>query len=219
MKKIIFYIYNSFFLIFLRKVYNTYLSGFFSVETGKYINSDVDIWKDGDTNLTEYYSEIGILENKFIQYVINNTNKNDSVLDICCNQGRFLFALRQHGYNDLRGFDIMKTAIVSFKSNPSYDPKILNIEHCLAEDYFKDKPNKSVDWAITYSATIELIPPEFDIFSELSRIVRKGMILVINESGHTYPRFYRYLHKINGFKIINIQPHHEKTNLIHSIVI
>jgi ubiquinone/menaquinone biosynthesis C-methylase UbiE len=206
-------------MIFLRKIYNTFLSSFFRKRSVKYINSNVDIWKDGDTNLTEYYSEINDLENKFINYILNNTRENDSVLDICCNQGRFLYALRKHGYNDLRGFDIMKTAIVSFKNNPLYDPSILNIEHCLAEDYFMSKPDKSIDWAITYSATIELIPSEFDIFYELSRIVRKGMILVINESGHTYPRFYRYLHRINNFKIINIQSHHEKTNLIHSIVI
>jgi len=93
----------------------------------------------------------------------------------------------------------------------------MHVEHCLAQDYFSNKENGQFDWAITYSATIELIHPAFDIFKELSRTVKKGMFLVLNENGHSHPRFYRFLHRVNGFKIVSITPILNECVLIHSI--
>jgi len=150
--------------------------------------------------------------------MVKRINKNDSILDVCCNQGRFLFDLQSKRYKNLYGFDIMGTAIDTIKKREDYNPKIMHIEHCLAQDYFQNKQKNQFDWAITYSATIELIHPEFNIFKELSRTVRKGMILVINERGHAYPRFYRLLHRIHGFKILETKSLDDKT-LIYSIKI
>ena len=55
------------------------------------------------------------------------------------------------------------------------------------------------------------------IFYELSRTVKKGMILVINENGHSYPRFYRYLHAKHGFKIVSTIPILKECVLIYSV--
>ena len=222
-KELVFYVYASTPIVFIRKILNTFRlsANFFGFLNGiqKLRNNNVKVWKDESVNKSDWYKKNTTLEVKFIDYVLQNTNIDDSILDVCCNQGRLLFALRKAGYKSLFGFDIMKPAIEKLKNNKNYNSKFFTIEECLAQDYFDDKKAKSIDWAITYSATIELIHPEFDIFRELSRVVRKGMFLVINEHGHTYPRFYRHLHRVNGFKILNVQPHHEKTVLIHSVLI
>ena len=132
------------------------------------------------------------------------SNKNEKILDICCNRGRFLIELKKRGYKNLFGFDVMGPAIEKLKMHNAFDPDIFHIEHCLAQDYFKSKKEENFDWAMTYSATIELLHPQFDIFKELGRTVKKGMVLVLNEKGLPYPRFYRHLHKKNGFEIIRL---------------
>ena len=177
-------------------------------------NKDASLWKDGNIHKTESYESLNLNANIFLDYVLKNTKKNDKILDICCNQGRFLFFLQSKKYLNLYGFDIMKTAITSIKQREEFNPEVMNIEHCLAQKYFENKSENEFDWAITYSATIELINPEFDIFKELSRTIKKGMVLVINENGHAYPRFYRFLHKINGFKIIEIKTLNDKTLIL-----
>lgn len=163
---------------------------------------DASIWVDENYYKSDFYLKIDKRAKIFIEYVTRITSKNDSILDICCNQGRFLYHLKSHGYSHLYGFDIMGPAIERLKNNSNYDEKIIHAECCMAQDYLRRQKSNSFDWAITYTATIELIHPEFDIFYNLSRILRKGMILAINENGHTYPRFYRYLIKKNGFDLI-----------------
>lgn len=64
---------------------------------------------------------------------------------------------------------------------------------------------------------IEALKRDFDIFRELGRTVQKGMILVLNEDGHRYPRFYRYPHAINGFKIVATRKARDGVVLIHSV--
>jgi len=175
------------------------------------------IWKNECHYKTSFYEKLDDETMRFIDYVHQHTYEKDSVLDMCCNQGRFLYELKRRGYSELYGFDIMEPAIEAFKENVEYDPNIMNIEHCLAQDYFNNKQDKQFDWAITYSATLELIHPEFNIFRELNRTVRKGMFLVINEKGHSYPRFWRFLHKKNGFKILHISKIQGDLSLIYSI--
>ena len=212
-------IYQSLIGIYSRKILNSFR---FSADLlGKLKSnrreSDSLIWKNGEHYKTDFYSKIGSDERFFLDYIQKNTNKNDSVIDICCNQGRFLFELQSNNYSKLYGFDIMDSAIDAIKGNMIYNPNVMHVEHCLAQDYFINKEDGQFDWAITYSATIELIHPEFDIFKELSRTIKKGMFLVLNENGHTYPRFYRYLHKVNGFKIKSVTSILNGCVLIYSI--
>ena len=219
--KIINYLYKSKVGIFVRKIINSFR--FFLWIYRHVANSDkkrihdAKIWKVGEHYKTEQYNLIDASGAKFLKFIEKVTLPTDRILDICCNQGRFLFSLKKNGYSKLYGFDIMDSAIHSIKNNKEFNESSMNIEHCLAQDYFEDKHSNQFDWAITYSATIELIHPEFDIFSELSRTVKKGMIFVLNESGHTYPRFYRYLHAKHGFKIISTTPILKECVLIYSI--
>jgi 2-polyprenyl-3-methyl-5-hydroxy-6-metoxy-1,4-benzoquinol methylase len=204
--KLVHKIYYSALGLFIRKIINSsslLSSAVYRLKIFNNIkNQDEAVWFDGTIQKTDAYKLIDDDARVLLDYVQKHVDKDEKILDICCNQGRFLFNLQSNGYSNLYGFDIMRTAIDVIRKRTNYNPEIMHIEHCLAQDFFQEKANNEFDWAITYSATIELINPEFNIFKELSRTTRKGMILVINENDHTYPRFYRLLHKINGFKIL-----------------
>ncbi len=214
------WIYRSYLVVFFRKILNTFrpmiwfCGKFYNVKSR--VVKDASLWVDETYYDSDFYLTLGKRELYFIDFVIKNTDYKDKILDICCNQGRFLFELKRQGYSNLFGFDIMSSAIKKMKLNEKYNPNVFLVENALAQDYFKDKDNEFFDWAITYTATIELINPEFDIFSELKRTVKKGMFLVVNENGHTYPRFYRLLHRINGFYVKSVIRISENTVLIHS---
>ena len=222
MKKILIKLWLNFYpFIFVRKFFNTFkpaiwLNGLL-VNVNKKIVLDADLWRTEGHYNSDFYLELDSKAQKFIDYVAQNTQSKDKVLDVCCNQGRFLLELQRNKYSALYGFDIMGSAIKKLKNHPEYLPQVINIEHTLAQEYFKNKDDDFFDWAITYTATIELINPKFDIFFELSRTVKKGMFLVINENGHAYPRFYRLLHRMHGFEICSVSQLYDKAVLIHSI--
>lgn len=156
-------------------------------------------WVNEKNFKTDFYEKLNKDGLWFIEEILKHANPEDRILDICCNQGRFLLELRRRGFKKLYGFDIMSSAIQKLKENAGFDSKI-HVRQCLAQDYFPEQKKNSFEWAITYGATIELIHPEFDIFEELSRTVTKGIIFVINENGHSYPRFYKFLLWRCGFK-------------------
>ena len=138
-------------------------------------------------------------------------------MDICCNQGRHLKGLHNSGYKYLYGVDIMDDAINILKESKEYSEGGIFAESNIAQSYIKKQDDRFFDYAITYSATIELIHPGFKIFEELYRILKKGFIFVLNENGHSYPRFYRYQIKSSGFKIKNIEKLGNFLNLYHCI--
>ncbi len=180
---------------------------------------EASIWQDEKFHKTEFYSSISHeYEKKFINYVLNATMKEDHILDICCNQGRWLKALRRNGYTNLSGFDIMKPAIEKFRLSDEYLSGGIEVEHSLAQDYLLKAQENSYDYAITWGATIEIIHPSFLLFEVLYKITKKGFIFIINENKHSYPRFYRHIIKSSGFtpkKILCLSPdltllHYEK---------
>ena len=207
--------------IYMRKIMNTFrpLANILGKFQGgrERRKRDASIWTHEDHYKTAFYSALDAEEMAFVDYICDHAKTDESILDLCCNQGRLLLELRRRGYANLYGFDVMEPAIQKLRQSSEYDPDLIRVEHCLAQDYFQDKDDHAFDWAITYSATIELIHPEFDIFGELNRTVRKGMFLVLNENGHSYPRFYRLLHRMNGFRIVAIKKQVGGCVLIHSV--
>lgn len=140
----------------------------------------------------DYFSEVLVTETAV------RAAQNDSILDICCNVGRNLDALATLGFSNLYGVDIMCEAI---DQAPKVFPSLTsaNLTCGNAVDYLKSLPSQSIDWAITQSATLELLHPNFRIHHELRRVLRRGLVFVISERGHSYPRFWRFLLKTSGF--------------------
>ena len=206
---------NKYIIRFIRKPLNTFLFNNLPYKTRAL--KETKIWRDQSYFKIEFYEEVSSKYiKKFINYILSRTTKKDHILDICCNQGRFLKALHQKGYRSLHGVDIMRDAIKALKESEEYSLGGIYAEENLAQEFILKMKDESIDYAITYSATIELIHPGFNIFKELNRITRKGFIFVLNENGHSYPRFYRYLIKANKFKIKNLISYGDNLTLIHA---
>jgi len=192
-------IFNSGFFVFLvRKPFNTFFP-FLYFSKQKY-KRDALIWQTEKHYSADQYQTLDAPSNEFIAYVIGCTKKTDTILDLCCNQGRFLKKLDSVGYSSLRGVDIMCPAIDMLKSYKPIHSDMIVAECDFIQNYLPNVPNNAIDFAMTYSATIELIHPSFNIYKELSRICKKGFIFALNEGGHSYPRFYRYLSLRYGFR-------------------
>ncbi len=205
---------NYIFILLVKKPINTWILCKF-VNSNTYIRDGM-FWHDETNHKTEWFAEISRpYEKKFLNYIIQNTNQKDSILDICCNQGRFIKELHNNNYRNLFGFDIMKPAIEILRNSREYQKGGIEVDCCLAQDYLSNSEANYFDYAITYTATIELMHPSFNIFKELYRVTKKGFIFALNENKHTYPRFYRYLIKRSGFKEIKIFKLNKSITLLH----
>ena len=208
------YIFKSNILIikFLRKPFNTWILP--NLNNEKKFEKDSEKWKSQKFYKTEQYSEIeGDLQKEYLKIILNTVDVNESILDICCNQGRHLKFLHKKGYRNLEGFDIMKAAIENLKNSEEYLSGGIYAETNLAQNFIKNTPDLKYDYSITLGATIELMHPGFKIFEELRRILKKGFIFAINENGHSYPRFYRHQIESNGFEIIQCEEFKDMTIL------
>jgi len=189
---------NKLFVLIVRKPINTFLP-FLSFSSKKY-KTDALIWQNENHYSPDQYRTFDAPSNDFIEYVIRHTNKSDSILDLCCNQGRFLKKLDSVGYVSLKGVDIMCSAIDLLRSYKPISSDAIVSECKHIQEYLPALPDNSVDYVITYSATVELLHPSFNIYKELFRVCRKGYIFALREDGHSYPRFYRYLSLRYGFR-------------------
>jgi SAM-dependent methyltransferase len=194
--------------ILCKKFLNTFvINNFFFFKYRPHIN----YWKNTKNknfnhNYTKYLEldyDAKLLVKKICQY----SNNNHKILDICCNVGRHLSALNKLNYNNIYGFDVNKKAINNIATNFKNLKKIKSNFTCMdAKNYFIRTEDKFFDVVYTHGATVELIPPTFDLIFEISRIVKKFAILLINENGHAFPRFWRYEFNKNNFKIIEDRP-------------
>ena len=211
----IFFSENYLITILIRKPINTQILSRFPYKN--YSLKSSKIWEDQSIYKIDDYKDTKNKNiKKFINYVLEGTNKKDVILDICCNQGRILKEFHHNGYRSLLGVDIMKDAIMDLQKSKEYKSGGISAEIMLAQDYLLAMDDNSIDYAITVSATIELFHPGFNLFSELYRITRKGFIFVISENGQAFPRFYRYLIKSNNFKLVATIKY-ANVSLIHAI--
>lgn len=128
---------------------------------------------------------------KLIEEIKKYSNNESRILDICCNVGRMLNELSLSGYKKLYGFDVSEDAIInSQKIFSNLTNAELKVEH--AEDYLKSIDDNFFDVTFSLGASLELIPPHFDLVYHISRITRSYHICLINENGHAYPRFWKF---------------------------
>lgn len=144
----------------------------------------------------DYYSQV------LLNTIEKVARREDSILDVCCNQGRYLRALHARGYRDLHGFDIMAPAVDYFLENYKQQMPEIDIVCCDAKSFFKKNLRQEYDFAITYSATLELLEPSAKVIQRLSERVRKGAVFILNENGHSYPRFWSAAFSKQGLSVI-----------------
>lgn len=166
----------------------------------KVFEADARPWVDQAVNKVEWYLKLDSLAIALLEEVRRVSSPEQDVLDICCNVGRHLNYLHEHGYASLVGFDIMEPAIrQSTTTFPGLNRATL--VPARADEYLPALSDGSVDCAYTHTATVELIHPWLRIHRELFRIIRPGgyVVFLLNETGHTYPRHWRFLFRRAGF--------------------
>ena len=153
----------------------------------------------------QYYKELNydakFLLNKVKKYSLG---KNSKILDLGCNVGRHLNFLKKNGYRNLYGVDIGKLAI---KNSKKFFPNLKKVKiKCASfENYLFKKKDNFFEIIYSHGATLELIKPTFPLVRHMSRVLKKSgyLILLIDENGHAYPRFWRYEFKQNDLSIIS----------------
>ena len=128
-------------------------------------------------------------------------SKDFSILDIGCNSGRHLALLWQIGFRNLFGVDAMKEALSDFSRIYPEVYSASEIYHDTFQDFLIRSASGSFDVVFSWSATIELVDPSFDIVKYICRVARYQVILVINEGWQGYPRFWIYEFEKNGFDL------------------
>jgi hypothetical protein len=131
----------------------------------------------------------------------NIHSTNFSILDIGCNSGRHMALLWQIGFRNLFGVDAMKQAISDFSKIYPEVYSASEIYHDTFEDFLTRSASRSFDVVFSWSATIELVHPAFDIVKNICKVARYQVILVINEGWQGYPRFWIYEFQKNGFDL------------------
>jgi SAM-dependent methyltransferase len=164
-------------------------------------------WHKADISSKHYYSSFitldsnaSILINKIQKY----SRKSDRVLDLGCNVGRHLSELKKLGYNKLYGVDIGKIPIEKSKKIFPNLKKVKNV--CSSfEQYLFKTPANFFNLIYTHGATVELVKPTFPLIFQLSRVLTNHgyLVLLIDENGHSYPRFWRYEFKLNNLSIVS----------------
>lgn len=193
--------------LWLRKFINTFLPdlepNYLFARDKRSVTHASTIWAEEGTHFVASFEEIESAGALRFAAILKETIPNDTrVLDMCCNQGRFLRFLSDAGHKQgLYGFDIMKPAVDYFYDTHSAEMPGIEIQTSDAGDYFRKTADGAFDYLITYSAALELIHPKNDIFAHMNRICTKGAVLAINENGHAYPRFWRTAFKRAGFVI------------------
>lgn len=155
-----------------------------------------------DNHSYKKYDKIDNIAITLLNTVIKFSNKEqDRVLDLGCNIGRHLNFLKKKKFKKLSGVDICK---LSIKKSTQIFPSLkdVNLKCGSLENYLVNIKNDKFDLIYTHGATIELVKPTFPLISELSRVTKKYLILLINENGHKYPRFWRIEFKINSLILI-----------------
>jgi len=191
--------------VFLKKIINTFIFNLFSLN--KKFTLTVGYWqniKSVGNHSYDKYIYIDEHAKRLLKAIIKHSSKKDKILDICCNVGRHLNYLYNNGYKNLQGFDINSLAT---KKSVKVFPLLKNVSiSCSgAETFLKKIPDNYFDLVYTHGATLELIPPTFNLVKEISRVVKNYAIVMINEDGHAFPRFWRYEFNFNNLKIVKIK--------------
>lgn len=127
------------------------------------------------------------------------SHRNDSILDLGCNCGYYLHFLKKEGYTNLHGIDISPEAVTFGKAN--FDLEDVDIVVGSFEDVLPlfEKQGRKFELVYSLGATLELVHPSFDIIHQVCQISERYILLIINEWGHAYPRFWEYEFSRNGF--------------------
>ena len=173
--------------------------------------SERNYWKrqkQGDNHGYDKYTDDRPHAPHLLKEVEARAKKSDAILDLGCNCGYYLQALKKLGFSHLTGVDISKEAIEYGKKE--FD--LVGIDHHIGS--FEDtlpvlaQKKKVYDVVFSMGATIELVHPSFDIIKYIALLSSKYVILFIAEWGFASTRLYEYEFQQHGFMLVKcIRPY------------
>jgi len=143
----------------------------------------------------------------------SRVQSENSILDLGCNCGYYLSLLKKEGYSNLSGIEISPVAIQYGKEHldlSDVDLTVGSFEEILPKFAAE---GTQFDLVYTLGATIEIVHPSFGIIDHICKISKRFVVLIINESGHSYPRFWEYEFNRNGFLMVKcIRPYNGESD-------
>jgi 2-polyprenyl-3-methyl-5-hydroxy-6-metoxy-1,4-benzoquinol methylase len=168
-------------------------------------------WKNqkfGDSHGYDKYTQDRPQAPHLLKEVEDRAKKSETILDLGCNCGYYLQALKRLGFTRLTGVDISKQAIEYGQKEFDLQGVDLHVGsfEVVLRGFVKQK--KQFDLIFSMGATIELVHPSFDIVKYLGLLSSKYVVLFISEWGHATPRLYEYEFQRHGFLLVKcIRPY------------
>lgn len=191
---------------FIEKFWNTYIR--FPLPW-MYRRSTSGHWASqaiGDLHGPDKFLQLTNTSDKLIERVCELAPcKESKLLDLGCNVGRHMNALWNIGFRNLSGVDIQSSAIEMMAREFPTMFECSSV-HCESfEEFLPKVPNDTYDLVFTHGATIELVTPRFPICDQIARVTKSTVVLIINESGHYYPRLWEHEFLRSGFLLTELK--------------
>lgn len=147
-----------------------------------------------------------------------------SVLEVGCNAGRNLEALRLRGFGPLAGLEINRRALRTLRRELPRLAAEARVVIGPAEDSIRRFPAGGFDLVVAF-AVLEHLPPTSDgIFGEMVRVARRAVVTVEDEvsqtekSGRHFPRDYGAVFTGLGLRQAEAVPFSEAEGLDRNFV-
>lgn len=170
--------------------------------------SDAQTWRDGGVGKQrdpEHFSRIDQHGEILMQEILERaTDHSTPILDLGCNCGRFLDFLAKRGYINLHGVDISQAALDYMQSIFPESYVAVKLTRATFQEFLQKSETFSYGAVFSRGATVELVPPTFPLIKQLCRITKEYVILMIDENGHSYPRFWEAEFEAHGFLLVKL---------------
>ncbi|GFM38103.1 class I SAM-dependent methyltransferase [Desulfovibrio psychrotolerans] len=164
---------------------------------------DAEQWRDaaiGNQRDPSHFVEMTPGATALVDAVTSTTpDMSAPILDLGCNSGRILNALREKGYSNLHGVDISQAA---YEHMHKVFPELAQQVHYTVatfQKYLTEQPEKSIETIFSHGATVELVHPSFPLIKHLCRVSKTYVILYFYETEHSYPRFWEWEFNREGY--------------------
>ncbi|MBW1740281.1 MAG: class I SAM-dependent methyltransferase [Deltaproteobacteria bacterium] len=140
-----------------------------------------------------------------LKEIKSRVDKDEAILDLGCNCGRHLVKLRSEGYTNLSGLDICQNAIDYGRKK--FD--LLSDVELIVGSFEEELPrlasiNRKFDLIYSVGANLAVVYPSFDIIRYICMLCQKYVILIFDDAGHSYPRFWEYEFGLHNFLLTKL---------------
>ena len=141
------------------------------------------------------------------------------ITDLGCNIGRFLNELYSSGFSNLTGVDISPAARAEMKNVFPGLCEIVDFKCMTVQQYLTEAESQSVSILYSRGAMVEIVHPSFPLIKNICRIVKNHVVLMIDESGHAYPRFWEWEFNRYGFYLESVKRPVDEQHLNLSLMV